>query len=177
MCLRQKQTSHWRGYDKLIEKLFSIGICSENEHYYTCIWMAKIKMTTAAKSLQSCPTLWDPTDGSPPGSSVRGILQARTLEWVAISFSNAGKWKVKVKLLSRVQLLQPTRLLCLWDFPGKSTGVGCHHLLQKMTTPNIKCWWGCRETGPAYIAGRITGPFCESMTDGRASLWEPDRFL
>ena len=58
----------------------------------------------AAKSLQSCPTLWDPIDGSPPGSHVPGILQARTLEWVAISFSNAWKWKVKVKLLSRVHL-------------------------------------------------------------------------
>jgi len=43
----------------------------------------------AAKSLQSCPTLWDPIDGSPPGSPVPGILQARTLDWVAISFSNA----------------------------------------------------------------------------------------
>ena len=59
----------------------------------------------AAKSLQSCPTLWDPTDGSPPGSPVPGILQARTLEWAAISFSNAWKCKVKVKSLSRVQLL------------------------------------------------------------------------
>ena len=58
----------------------------------------------AAKSLQSCPTLWDPRDGSPPGSPVPGILQARTREWVAISFSNAGKWKVKVKSLSRVWL-------------------------------------------------------------------------
>ena len=57
----------------------------------------------AAKSLQSCPTLYDPLDGSPPGSPVPGILQARTLEWVAISFSNACKWKVKVKLLSHVQ--------------------------------------------------------------------------
>ena len=56
----------------------------------------------AAKSLQSCPTLCDPTDGSPPGSLIPGILQARTLEWVAISFSNAWKWKVKVKSLSRV---------------------------------------------------------------------------
>ena len=55
----------------------------------------------AAKSLQSCPTLCDPVDSSPPGSSVPGILQARTLEWVAISFSNAWKWKVKVKSLSR----------------------------------------------------------------------------
>ena len=58
-----------------------------------------------AKSLQSCPTLCDPRDGSPPGSPVPGILQARTLEWVAISFSNAWKWKVKVQSLSRVRLL------------------------------------------------------------------------
>ena len=61
----------------------------------------------AAKSLQSCPTLCNPLDCSPPGSPVPGILQARTLEWVAISFSNAWKWKVKVKLLSRVQLSDP----------------------------------------------------------------------
>ena len=59
----------------------------------------------AAKSLQSCPTLCDPIDGNPPGSPVPGILQARTLEWVAICFSNAWKWKVKVKLLSHVRLL------------------------------------------------------------------------
>ena len=58
-----------------------------------------------AKSLQSCLTLYDPIDGSPLGSPVPGILQERTLEWVAISFSNAGKWKVKVMLLSRVRLL------------------------------------------------------------------------
>ena len=59
----------------------------------------------AAKSLQSCPTLCDPMDCSLPGFSVHGILQARTLEWVAISFSNAWKWKVKVKSLSPVWLL------------------------------------------------------------------------
>ena len=64
-----------------------------------------IIFAAAAKSLQSCPTLWDPRDGSPPGSPIPGILQARTLEWVAISFSNAWKWKVKVKSLSRVRLL------------------------------------------------------------------------
>ena len=58
----------------------------------------------AAKSLQSCPTLCDPINGSPPGSPVPGILQARTLQWVAISFSNAWKWKVKVKSLSCVRL-------------------------------------------------------------------------
>ena len=60
--------------------------------------------TAAAKSLQSCPTLCDPIDSSPPGSAVPGILQARTLEWVAISFSNAGKWKVRVKSLSHFRL-------------------------------------------------------------------------
>ena len=62
-------------------------------------------VAATAKSLQSCPTLCDPIDGSPPGSPVPGILQARTLEWVAISFSNAWNWKVKVKSLSRVRLL------------------------------------------------------------------------
>ena len=89
-----------------------------------------------AKSLQSCPTLCDPRDSSPPGSPIPGILQARTLEWVAISFSNAWKWKVKVKSLSRLWLLvtpwtaayqvPPSR-----DFLGKSTGVACHCLLRR----------------------------------------------
>ena len=88
----------------------------------------------AAKSLHSCPPLCDPIGSSPPGSPVPGILQARTLEWVAISFSNAWKWKVKVKSLSPVWLLatpwmQPTRLLRPWDSPGKSAGVGCQCLL------------------------------------------------
>ena len=94
-------------------------------------------MLCYAKSLQSCPTLCDPINGSLPGSPIPGILRARTLEWVAISFSNAGKGKVKVKSLSRVLLfathgLQPTRLLRPWDSPGKSTGVGCHCLLQSV---------------------------------------------
>ena len=61
-----------------------------------------IAAAAAVKSLQSCPTLCDPRDGNPPGSPVPGILQARTLEWVAISFSNAWKWKVKGKSVSRV---------------------------------------------------------------------------
>ena len=64
-----------------------------------------ITAAAAAKLLQSCLTLCDPIDGSPPDSPIPGILQARTLEWIAISFSNAWKWKVKVKLLSRVWLL------------------------------------------------------------------------
>ena len=64
------------------------------------------RIAAAAKSLQSCLTLCDPIDDSPPGSPILGILQARTLEWVAISFSNAWKWKVKGKSLSRVRLLE-----------------------------------------------------------------------
>jgi len=65
--------------------------------------MFTCRAATAAKSLQSCLTLCDPIDGSPPGSPVPGILPARTLEWVAISFSNAWKWKVKVKSFSCVR--------------------------------------------------------------------------
>ena len=65
--------------------------------------MYLIISAATAKSLQSCPTLCNPIEGSPPGSPVPGILQARTLEWVAISFSNARKWRVKEKSLSHVQ--------------------------------------------------------------------------
>ena len=70
-------------------------------HYLTPVRIACL----LAKSLQSCLTLCDPIDGSPRGSPIPEILQARTLEWVAIAFSNAGKWKVKVKSLSLVWLL------------------------------------------------------------------------
>ena len=75
--------------------------------FWHCSKLITYTAAAAAKSHQSCPTLCDPIDGSPPGSPVPGILQARTLEWVALSFSNAWKWKVKVKLLSRVQLSDP----------------------------------------------------------------------
>ena len=88
----------------------------------------------AAKSLQLCPTLCDPIDSSLPSFPVPGILQARTLEWIAISFSNAWKWKVKGKSLSCVQLLVTPCTAAYqappsMDFPDKSTGVGCHCLL------------------------------------------------
>ena len=76
-------------------------------NYFTLLCMTSwclAAVAVAAKSLQPCPTLCDPIEGSPPGSPVPGILQARTLKWVAISFSNAWKWKVKVKSLSRVRL-------------------------------------------------------------------------
>ena len=75
-------------------------------HEYFLYGKGNALVLSAAKSLQSCPTLCDPIDGSPPGSSVPGVLQARTLVWVAISFSNAWKWKVKVKSPSRVRLFE-----------------------------------------------------------------------
>ena len=74
-----------------------------SSHFIYCWKPRTVPAAAAAKLLQSCRTLCNPTDGSPPGSPVPGILQARTLEWVAISFSNAWKWKVKVKSLSRAQ--------------------------------------------------------------------------
>ena len=67
-------------------------------HLYTTTEKTIALIAAAAKSRQSCPTLCDPIDGSPPGSTVPGILQARTLEWVAISFSNASKWKVNFEV-------------------------------------------------------------------------------
>ena len=78
----------------------SSDLVSEDTKHYS----AMIHSVGYAKLFQSCPTLCDPIDGSPPGSPVPGILQARTLEWVVISFSNAWKWKGKVKSLSRVWL-------------------------------------------------------------------------
>ena len=82
------------------------GVCSLSALYgYICATAAAV----AAKSLQSSPTLCDPIDGSPSGSPFPGILQARTLEWVAISFSNAWKWKVKGKSLSCVRIFTTPR--------------------------------------------------------------------
>ena len=96
---------------------------------------ASLQVTAAAaataKSLQSCPTLCDPIDGSPPGSPFPEILQARKLEWVAISFSSSMKVK------SEREVAQSCLTLCDpmdWDFPGKSTGVGCHCLLRLQVT-------------------------------------------
>ena len=89
---------------KLFGKHLSQTWLSNSSLKYKPSRNANIVHTGAAKSLQSCPTLCDPIDSSLPGSPVPGILQARTLEWVAISFSNEGKWKVKVKSLSRVWL-------------------------------------------------------------------------
>ena len=95
----------------------------------------------AAKSLQSCLTLCDPIDGSPAGSPVPGILQARTLEWVAISFSSAWKWKVKVKSLSRVRLLA-------------TPGTVAHQAPLFMGFSRQECWSGVPLPSPNdWLAG------------------------
>ena len=123
-----------------VNKLEKTAVSSDIERQ---IWRSHLftsnaaAAAAAAKSLQSCPTLCGPIDSSPLGSSVPGILQARTLEWVAISFSNAWKWKVKVKSLSRVWLFTTPHTATYqappsMGFPGKSTGVECHCLLRLM---------------------------------------------
>ena len=106
------------------------AVCSWWWYIYICIYMYM-----CAQSFQSCLTLCDPVDHGPPGSSVHEILQARILKWVAISFSSDKVWSewsevTQPCLTLRPHRLQLTRLPCLWDFPGKSTGVGCHCLLQ-----------------------------------------------
>ena len=100
------------------------------------LWSAlTLQAPAAAKSLQSCPTLCNPIDGSPPGSSVPGILQAGTLEWVAISFSSARKWKVKVKSLSHVWLLAtPVHAI----FQAKEWGASAFSRHLPFVKPNCK---------------------------------------
>ena len=111
----------------------------------------KIKAAAAAKSLQSCPTLCDPIDGSPPGSPVPGVLQARTLEWVAISFSNARKRKVKVKSLSHVWLLATPWTAALqappsMGFSRQKYWSGVPLLLQKVKAVKSICWYTIKYT-------------------------------
>ena len=98
---RNRFTDAFLGFN-LLEQL----IVNRRKPIYLNLTMKHTAAAAAAKSLQSCPTLCDPIDGSPPGSPIPEILQARTLEWVAVSFSNAWKWKLKVKSLSRVRPLR-----------------------------------------------------------------------
>ena len=112
-----------------------------HEKMFNIPYYCSAAVAAAAKSLQSCPTLCNPIDGSPPGSAVPGILQARTLEWLAMSFSNAWKWtwsRLVMSDSSGPHGLQPTRLLCPWDFLGKITGVGCHCLLHPLLLEKCK---------------------------------------
>ena len=129
----------------------------------------------AAKLLQSCPTLCDPIDGSPPGSPVPGILQARTLEWVAISFSNAWKLKVKVKSLSRVRLF-PTPWTAAYQAPP-SMGSSRQEYWSGVPLPSL-LW---RPTRPFRTNTQKRCPFhyggleCKSMksrnTCGNRQIW------
>ena len=89
----------------LLSKITADGDCSHEIKRRLVLGRKVMTNLAAAKSLQSCPTLCNPIDGSPPSSTIPGILQARTLQWVAMSFSSAWKWKVKVKSLSCVWLL------------------------------------------------------------------------
>ena len=124
-------------------------------------------IAAAAKSLQSCPTLCDPIAGSPPGSLVPGILQARTLEWVAIFFSKAWKWKVKVKSLSCVQpsvtpwtaafQAPPSMGFSRQEYwsgvPLPSTIQNLLCLPSEMLASEAKChinWYKCHEYGPMW---------------------------
>ena len=118
----------------LSETLILAGVWYWDSPFILCTAAA-----TAAKLLQSCLTLCDPIDSSPLGSAVPGILQARTLEWVAISFSNAWKWKVKLKSLSRVRLLATPWTAAYqappsMGFSRQEYGVGCHYLLRIFCT-------------------------------------------
>ena len=103
--------SYSRGSSPLCHRIrvFWVSCIGRGILYHWATWEAQdgpaAAAAAAAKSLQSFPTLCDPMDGSPPGSPIPGILQARTLEWVAISSFRASKWKVKMKSLSRVRLL------------------------------------------------------------------------
>ena len=124
------------------------------------VWATRV----AAKSLQSCPSLCDPIDRSPPGFSIPGILQARTLEWVAISFSNAWKWKVKGKSLSGIRLLAtPWTAACqappsmgfsrqeywsgvLLPSPGPCIFIRTHKYSQGQTSGVICCYPLCTPT-------------------------------
>ena len=120
----------WKYNYKINYNYLTLGIFSDTGEMLTTAFVA-----ATAKSLQSCPTLCDPIDSSPPGSPVPGILQARTLEWLPSPspMHESEKWKWSRSVMSNSSWplgLQPTRLLPPWDFPGKSTGVGCHCLLQ-----------------------------------------------
>ena len=117
-----------------------MGICCMSQGTQT----GALCQPAAAKSFQSCPTLCDPIDGSPPGFPVPGILQARTLEWVAVSFSNAWKCKVKVKSLSCVRLLA-TPWAATYQAPP-SMGISRQEYWSGVTLPspcvNLEGWNG-----------------------------------
>ena len=118
----------------------------------------------AAKSLQSCLTLCDPIDGSPPGSSVPGILQERILEWIAISFSNALKWRVKVRSLSRVRLLATSWTAAYQAPPSMGfsrqeywSGVPTAAVIPQPSSSHLRCREKCSSSKAGRMPGRNSG--------------------
>ena len=138
-----------------------IGRCYKAGLVCSNCWL--LTATAAAKSLQSCLTLCDPIDGSPPGSPVPGILQARTLEWVAISFSNAWKWKVKS--LSRVQLLATP-----WTAAPPSMGFSRQEYWSGVSSPSPDGCWTLTRTQMGLGEPR-TGTWTRSETTLSWSSW------
>ena len=122
-------------------------------------------ITEESEVAQSCPTLCDPIDGSPPGSPVPGTLQSRTLEWVAISFSNAWKWKVKVKSLSHVRLVA-TPLTAAYQAPP-SMGFSRQEYWSGVPLPSLEDSTCPGATKPLYSYGSLHAPeysFCNKRS-------------
>ena len=115
--------------------MMQYGHCYASQIHF----LSKLYIWPAAKSPQSCPTLRDPRDSSPPGSPIPGTLQARALEWVAISFSNAWKWKVKVKSLSCVR-------------PSATPWTAAHKAPPSMGFARQEYWSGVPLPSPIYMA-------------------------
>ena len=163
--------------NQILSPLVSCTVSQSEFTFFPCLLCShdpfiEYSAAAAAKSLQSCPTLCDPTDGSPPGCPVPGILQARTLEWAAISYSNAGKCKKWSRSVLSDSLgphgLQPTRLPRPWDSPGKSTGVGCHFLLQCRKVKRVKSLSHVRLFGAPWTAAHQAAP---SLGFSRQEYW------
>ena len=158
----------------------SMFVLSQGHLLCACV---RASLAAAAKLLLSCPTLCDPKDGSPPGSPVPGSLRARTLEWVASSFSSAWKWKVKVKLLSCVRLLttpwtaayqaplsmgfsrqeywsgvplpSPRASLSQEQFQQRGLWVGWHHLLWS----GVLSLWPSKRLSVSCVVGKVFWTF------------------
>ena len=157
-----------------VSRLFLLTLCH-------LLSLALLLLFTSVVSDSVRPHRWQPTRLPAPG-----ILQARTLEWAAISFSSAWKWKVKVKLLSHVRLLATPwtaahQAPCPWDSPGKNTGVGCHFLLQCMKVESESevtqlCLTLCdlmptRLLRPWDFPGKSTGVGCHCLLHSLALGW------
>ena len=128
--------------------------------FFFCTWVHCSLLLSAAKSLQMCLTLCDPRDGSPPGFPVLGF--SRQEHWSGLPFPSpmheSEKWKWSHSVVSEScwpHGLQPTRLLRPWDFPGKSTGVGCHRLLQERGLEAVNVSLEIREHLPKFTAHPI----------------------